>query len=126
MANFLDSFESSIHLNSALPGIQKYSYLKSLTQDAAARAIDGFPLTNANYVKAVELLQERFGQPHTIINAYMQALLELSRPTKSIQGLQAFTTILRHILEVLNPLDRARTATVVYWFRSLLTSYRLK
>ena len=87
---FWDSFESSSHLNSALPDIQKFSYLKSLTQDAAARAIDGFPLTSTNYVKAVELLQDRFGQPHTIIYTYMQALLVLSRPSKSIQSLQAF------------------------------------
>ena len=85
---FWDSFESNIHLNSALPDIQKFSYLKSLTQYAAARVIDGFPLTTANYVKAVELSQERFGQPHTIINAYIQALVESSLPSKSIQCLQ--------------------------------------
>ena len=85
---FWDSFESNIHLNSALPDIQKFSYLKSLTQYAAARVIDGFPLTTANNVKAVELSQERFGQPHTIINAYIQALVESSLPSKSIHCLQ--------------------------------------
>lgn len=52
---FWDSFESSFHLNSGLPDIQMFSYLKSLTQNAAARTIVGFPLTNANYAKAVEL-----------------------------------------------------------------------
>ena len=65
-------------------------YLTSLTQDAAARAIDSFPLTNTNCVKSVELLQERFDQPHTRIMAYMQALLEFSRTSKSIRSLQAF------------------------------------
>ncbi|MCG8033931.1 MAG: DUF1759 domain-containing protein, partial [Candidatus Thiodiazotropha taylori] len=105
---FWDSFESSIHLNSALPDIQKFSYLKSLTQDAAARAIDGFPLTNANYTKAIELLRERFGQPHKIINAYMQALLEMPRPSKTLQSLQTFYDNLETYIRGLESLGQSQ------------------
>ena len=49
-----------------------------------------FPLTNANYAKAIEVLRERFGQPHKIINADILALLEWPRPSKNMHSVQAF------------------------------------
>ncbi|XP_060570545.1 uncharacterized protein LOC132728870 [Ruditapes philippinarum] len=87
---FWDSYESSIHLNSTLSDVQKFNYLRSLVQGIAARCIDGFPLTNANYLKAVSLLRERFGQPQKIIHRYMQSLLELPRPSNNVVSLQCF------------------------------------
>ena len=61
---FWDSFESSVHHNDSLSDIQRFSYLRSLLQGDAARVIEGFPLTHTNYMQAVELLKERFGQEH--------------------------------------------------------------
>ena len=87
---FWDSFESSVHLNGSLSDIQRFSYLRSLLQGDAARVIEGFPLTNTNYMQAVDLLTERFGQEHLIVNAYMQGLLELPRPTSDIVCLRMF------------------------------------
>ena len=66
---FWDSFESSVHHNDSLSDIQRFSYLRSLLQGDAARVIEGFPLTHTNYIQAVELLKERFGQEHQIVNA---------------------------------------------------------
>lgn len=40
---FWDSFESSVHNNLSLSDVQRFSYLKSLLQDDAARVIEGFP-----------------------------------------------------------------------------------
>ena len=57
--------------------IDKFNYLKSLLEGEAARAIQGLPLTNANYNVAVEILRERFGKPQTIIAAHMDDLLKL-------------------------------------------------
>ncbi|XP_045157294.2 uncharacterized protein LOC123523709 [Mercenaria mercenaria] len=68
---FWDSFESSIHNNESLSDVQKFSYLRSLLSDDAARVIEGFQLTHSNYMQAIELLRERFGQEHKIVNAYM-------------------------------------------------------
>lgn len=107
MAIFLGLIWVSIHQNFALLDIQKFSYLKSLTQEAAARAIDGFLLSNANYAKAIELLQEWFGHPHNYINACMQVLLELPWLSKSIQSLQIFLNNLEMYIRSLVPLDRA-------------------
>ena len=39
-----------------------------------------FTINRANYAKSIELLRERFAQPHTIINAHMEALLNLPPP----------------------------------------------
>ena len=84
---FWDSFESSVHHNDSLSDIQRFSYLRSLLQGDAARVIEGFPLTHTNYIQAVELLKERLGQEHQIVNAYMQGLLELPRQkSKNISG----------------------------------------
>ena len=85
---FWDSFESSVHHNDSLSDIQMFSYLRSLLQGDAARVIEGFPLTHTNYIQAVELLKERFGQEHQIVYAYMQGLLELPRPTFTIEDLR--------------------------------------
>ena len=38
----------------------------------------------------MELLKERFGQEHQIVNAYMQSLLELPRTTSTILSLRTF------------------------------------
>ena len=87
---FWDSFESSVHHNDSLSDIQRFSYLRSLLQGDAVRVIEGFPLTHTNYIQAVELLKERFGQEHQIVNAYMQGLLELPRPMSTIVSLRTF------------------------------------
>jgi hypothetical protein len=87
---FWDCFESSVHLNTTLSDVQKFSYLRSLLHDDAASCIAGFPLTHVNYTKAVDLLKQRFGQPHKIISTYMQSLLELPRPENNRSSLQHF------------------------------------
>ena len=61
--------------------IDKFNYLNSLLEGDAARAIQGLPLTNANYVVAVKILEERFEKPQTIMTAHMDDLLKL--PTLS-------------------------------------------
>ena len=60
---FWELFESLIHENSEMSSIDKFNYLSTLLEDAAARAIQGLPLTNANYNVAIEILKDRFGKP---------------------------------------------------------------
>lgn len=87
---FWDSFDASVHSNTNLGGVQKFSYLKAQLLGDAARAIAGFPLSNNNYEQAVKFLKERFGQPSKIISAHMQALLGISSPTNQLTSLQLF------------------------------------
>jgi hypothetical protein len=87
---FWESFESSVHSNTALTNAQKFNYLKSQLQNEAERCISGLSLTNANYEQTICLLKDCFGQQHMIINAFMQNLLELPCPSVTLNSLGSF------------------------------------
>ena len=87
-----------MHNNTSLTGVQKLSYLRSQLQGEAARIIAGFQLTNANYQHSIDLLKERFGQPHKQIEAHMQALIDIHSPSGTVASLREFhDTIEGHI-----------------------------
>ena len=87
---FWDSFHAAIHANTSLSGIQKFNYLKAQLQGDAARAVDGLPLSEMNYTHSIALLQNRFGQPHNLVNAHMKALLNMASPTNNLASLRMF------------------------------------
>ena len=72
--SFWDSFDSAIHKNSTLSAID---YLHAFLEAPAAKAIQGLALSEANYVAAIEILQDRFGKTQQIISAHMDELLKL-------------------------------------------------
>ena len=74
---FWDSFQTTVDKNPSLSGVEKFSYLKSFIQGPALEAISGFSLSNANYDKAVEVLQKRFGDRQLIISRHMDTLMKL-------------------------------------------------
>ena len=78
-----------------LSGLQYTITLQSVMsraqlRDGAERVIAGLSLTNANYAKSIQLLEERFARPHKIINAHMEALLNLPSPTDHLSSLRFF------------------------------------
>ena len=75
--SFWDSYKSSIHTNSEISAIDKFSCLRALLEGPLARAIQGLALSAANYETAVEILQTRFGKTQQIISAHMDDLLKL-------------------------------------------------
>ena len=74
---FWDLFQSTVHSNAGMSKIDKFSYLKSLLEGAAARTIQGLTLSDANYDAAITLLEERFGRSKEIIAAHMDELLKI-------------------------------------------------
>ena len=88
--SFWDSFESSVHLNPSLSEIQKFNYLQGQLEGEAARTVSGFSLTNSNYPKAIDLLRERIGQQHKIVQAHMHAMLNLPAPINMYASLRSF------------------------------------
>ena len=84
---FWDSFSATIHENDELSNIQKMSYLNGILKDEAACTIAGLPMTSDNYIKATELLKERFGQKQVLINAHMEALINIPSPTNHTTNL---------------------------------------
>ena len=95
---FWDCFESAIHLNSNLSGVQKLSYLRAQLEGETAKVITGLPLTNTNYAHAVDLLKGCYGQPGKLIRAHIQALLDTPKPVNKLTSLLSFhDTIEGHI-----------------------------
>ena len=74
---FWESFESTVHNNEQLSAVDKFNYLHSLLDRAAASSIQGLPLTEENYENAVEILKDRLGRKQQIISAHMEELLKL-------------------------------------------------
>ena len=94
-ATFWDSFDSSIHNNPGLSGIDKFNYLNTLLEGPAAEAISGLKLTAANYNEAVAILKRRFGNKQLIITKHMDVLLNIDAVTSphNLKGL-------RHLYDV--------------------------
>ena len=82
---FWEQFEALVN-SQDLPTVSKFSYLKGALDGEAARAIKGFSLTEANYPKAIEKLNERFGRKDVIIQSHLQGLLNLDVATKHPPG----------------------------------------
>jgi hypothetical protein len=87
---FIDAFTSAVDKDSSLENIQKFQYLIAQLIGEAAKTIEGLQLTNANYIEALEILKQRYGQPHKLIASYMKALWELPKPTHSIDSIRTF------------------------------------
>ena len=80
---FWDSFTAAVDSNPSLSQVQKLNYLRAQLQEDAAHVISGLTLTDSNYAHSVTLLRERFGQQHKLIDAHMEALLNLPPPSKT-------------------------------------------
>ena len=81
---FWDSFYVLIHTNHNLSGIQKFTYVKAQLEGNAAWTIAGLPLTEANYVHSIALLEDSYAQTHKLIKAQMRAFLDMPSPTNSL------------------------------------------
>ena len=76
---FWDQFKTSIHDEPNLSEINKFTYLKSYLCQEAADCINGLSLTDGNYRKATEILEERFGNTQILISSYMKVLAQLPK-----------------------------------------------
>ena len=87
---FYDSFVSAIDKNKNISDVDKFNYLRSLVAGEALRMIEGLPLTGENYKKAMELLNERFGNKQAIITSHMNKLLLIRKISsdKDLSGIK--------------------------------------
>ncbi len=74
---FYETFKVSVHENYELSDVERFSYLKSYVFGEAASCIQGLPLSPGNYVQAIKLLADRFGNQQLIVSKHMNALLDL-------------------------------------------------
>ena len=106
--SFWDCFEVAIHSNPSLTDVQKLNYLRAQLQGDASRVVAGLTLTSANYGHSIDLLRERYGQPHKLVNAHMQALVDLTSPTNSLAALQLFHDSVESHIRSLSSLGKSR------------------
>lgn len=74
---FWDSFESAVHHNKGLSLVDKFNYLKGKLIGEPRRSISGLSLSNENYMVAVGILLERFGDKQEIIDLHHKGLTNL-------------------------------------------------
>ena len=64
---FWEIFDSSIHSNTSLAPINKFSYLNTLLTGKAKDALNRLELTSGNYYEAVAILKSHFGDTQVVI-----------------------------------------------------------
>ena len=95
---FYDSFEAAVEKNQSLSNIEKFNYLRSYLANDAYNCIAGLSLTNENYIQALNLLKERYGNKQKIITSHVNELLEMDvcgNDTKTIR--QFYDNIESHV-----------------------------
>ena len=80
---FWDQFESSIHSKRAISDTDKFSYLRSFLAPVALETFSGLTLSSQNYSKAIDLLKNRYENPQTVMNSYMEQFVNLETVTKT-------------------------------------------
>ena len=95
---FWDSFEATVHKNTKLSPIEKFSYLKGKLSGEAQSTISGLTLSNENYEVAIKLLKERFGDVQSVVNSHYVKLINLVPATNQTSSLRIlYDNIERHL-----------------------------
>ena len=84
-ANFLswwNEFKTYVHNLKCLTNLQKFKYLRDLLEGDAAACITSVPVTDDNYVKAVNYILQRFGNPEKIVTSIFSKLMNLPKVLK--------------------------------------------
>ena len=83
--SFIESFKAAIHSSATLSNIDKFNYLRCYVARDAFNTIEGLSLTNDNYIKALELLEDRYVNKKAIITAHTKNLLKLRRVETNLE-----------------------------------------
>lgn len=89
---FYDTFKATIIDNTSLSKIENFTYLRSNLSGDAEKCIQGIALREDNFDSAMDLLEERYGQPQMCISSHMDKFIKL----KKINNLEICTIQLNH------------------------------
>lgn len=104
---FRDTFQSLIHCNESIPGINKFHYLRSSLEGGAIEVIKSLEFTSENYKVAWELLCDRYNNKKILINNHLKALCSIETLTKeSFKELRNLVDIVSKNLRALNTLGQ--------------------
>ncbi|XP_076380821.1 uncharacterized protein LOC117219916 [Megalopta genalis] len=82
---FRDTFISLVHDSERLGDIDKFNYLTSSVTGAAARVIESYSVSAANYKLAWERLQEKYNDPKLLATHHLNSILDVE-PLKKPSG----------------------------------------
>ncbi|XP_076300572.1 uncharacterized protein LOC143218889 [Lasioglossum baleicum] len=82
---FRDTFNSSVNNSEKLTDIDRFNYLVASLSGPAARAIESYSVSAANYKLAWARLKERYNDPKALIAHHIKSLLEI-KPIKGSNG----------------------------------------
>lgn len=115
---FWDEFKSTVHNKPGLSDVAKFRHLKDLVKGEAAAAIANIPLSEVNYVKAVEYLIQRFGNVEEIVLHIFSKLMDIEQTVKTSdpQKLRTFLdTINNYVITLTNlNLDPLYYSVILY------------
>ena len=90
--SFWDNFRAAIHENRQLSNIDRFNYLNTALKGEAKRLIQGYFITDQNYILAINQLRERYGDEKRI-KACLRAELRRLPPAKK------YTDSIRHTVD---------------------------
>ena len=102
---FWELFRSSVHERTDIQAPVKFQYLTGQLEGDAARLLSGFNHSEAEYYEAIELLKNTYGQPRILVQARLNALLDLPAPEPTVKSLSNFRSSYEGHLRVLKCLD---------------------
>ena len=92
---FENTFDATITKNENISDIEKFSYLRGYVCGEAEKCIEGITLTGGNFIRALTLLRERYGNPQLIISSHVDNLIKLEK----LSGLRASIKELRNLYD---------------------------
>ena len=118
-AEFWDSFEAAVHLNTSLSEVEKLNYLISKLSGEAKDSVSGIQLSNENYQVAVELLKERYGDKQAVVTSHYTELINLKPAPNNPKGLRKMYNDVEKYLRSLQALEQDTDQDL---FISMITS----
>ena len=103
--SFWDLFEQRIHNERSLSGAEKLSYLIGLLEKNALKTVEGFQITDSNYLEAIDILKEQYGQRGAIINRHLDILFDLKFEHSNAEGLENFRSTYENHLRGLKAMN---------------------
>lgn len=118
--SFIDLFTALIDNNYQLTNAQKFVYLKTALKDEPFKLIEKLQLTNENYVKALDILKQRYDNKLVLIKSHIKHLIDIPQVGKgNANNLREFLTqVTQHLnsLESLNVPTKEWDLLLIYIF----------
>ena len=113
--DFGNCFEEEIDKSERYAPVTKFSYLRELLSYQPKTEIAGLPFTEEGYVKAKQLLKEKYGKTSEIVHAHGQQIsnLPVIRSTTDLKQIHQFCRTLNISVNSLKTLRKLDTTEIL-------------